>query len=298
MKHITSTLLLATLLIMGPHVDALAQEKFKVTIEDGQLFINGKPVPDSELPPSLNMPSVSGTLNIWSDENELIEIDNLPFRIVNDRLVPADTSRIRTGRVTVFFADEEDRVPVRVFRAENLDEVGQGSQQYDVLVEKLRFQAQEMDSMRVRIKVGPRGERELVARQLVAEAENAALTARALPDAQLAEYMRRIELTDRSLYEGLRREHKLELESRRLASTIRRGATEDERKALMKQLEDTLHRIFELKQENRRQEIAQLDERLDTLRKTLTERERQRDLLVQRRLEELLREHSGILFPK
>ncbi len=298
MRYITSTLLLAALLIALPPEGALAQETFKITIEDGELFINGKPIPASELPPSLDISSISGTLNIWSDKNELIEIGNLPFRIEGDRLIPADTSRVRTGRVTVFFADEDGRAPVRVFRAENMEDVRPGSKEFEVLVEKLQFQAQEMDSMRVRLQVGPSGEREIIARQLVAEAENAALMARALPDAQLAEYMSRIESTDRHLYEGLRREHRLELESRRLASGIRRGVDVDQREKLMEELKNTLHEIFELKQENRRREIAQLDERLDTLRKTLAERERQREALVQRRLEELLNEHSALFIMK
>ncbi len=295
MKHITSTLLLATLLIMGPRADVVAQEAFKITIEDGKLFINGKPIPESELPQSLNISSLSGTLNIWSDGNELIEIGNLPFRIVNDRLVPADTSRIRTGRVTVFFADEEGHTPVRVFRADNRAEMGLGSQEFEVLVEKLRFQAREMDSMRVRLQVGPRGERDLVARQLVAEAASAAFMARALPDAQLAEYMFQIESTDRNLYEGLRREHQLELLSHRLAGDIRRGATDEDREALMKQLEDTLLQIFELKQDNRRREIEQLDVRLESLRTTLSKRERQQDLLIKQRLEQLLSESSQLM---
>ncbi|PIQ63440.1 MAG: hypothetical protein COV99_02835 [Bacteroidetes bacterium CG12_big_fil_rev_8_21_14_0_65_60_17] len=298
MKYVTATLLITALLMSGPSTDAWAQDTFKVTIENGRLFINGKPVPKSELPESLDMSSISGTLNIWSDENELIEIGNLPFRIENDRLVRADTSRIRSGRVTVFFADEKGQAGVRVFRTENMEEVGRGSESLEMLVDKLRFQAQEMDSMRIRLETGPRRERDILARQLVAEAENAAFLARALPDAQLAEYMATIELADRHLYEELRREHRLESESRQLAHRIRLETMEENRAALTKQLESTLHQIFDLKQENRQREIEQLAERLESLRKTLAEREKQRDLLVEKRLEELLNEKSAFFFSK
>jgi polyhydroxyalkanoate synthesis regulator phasin len=84
------------------------------------------------------------------------------------------------------------------------------------------------------------------------------------------------------------REQRLELASGELARRI--FATEDpeSRASLTENLHRQLDEIFELKQENRRDEIAELELQLQELREQLAAREANREAIIGRRLEALL----------
>lgn len=100
-------------------------------------------------------------------------------------------------------------------------------------------------------------------------------------------YLQGLSERDRALYEQLMREHEMEAEAFRLAAAIRQAPDGETRERLTRQLRDRLVASFELKQENRREEIRQVEALLETLRLRLREREAMRDQIIQHRMREL-----------
>lgn len=98
-------------------------------------------------------------------------------------------------------------------------------------------------------------------------------------------YMQGLSERDRALYERLVREREMETESYRLAQQLRMNPNNDA--TLRSQLREKLDAMFELKQENRREEIRQVEEALQALRQRLQEREAMRDEIIQHRMREL-----------
>jgi hypothetical protein len=99
-------------------------------------------------------------------------------------------------------------------------------------------------------------------------------------------YMQGLSERDRALYERLVREREMEAEAVRLARALRQ-ADAAEQASLREQLREKLDAMFELKQENRREEIRQVEEVLRALQQRLQEREAMRDEIIQHRMREL-----------
>jgi hypothetical protein len=101
-------------------------------------------------------------------------------------------------------------------------------------------------------------------------------------------YLSEIQQSHQELYRNLVRERRMESESREIARTIRLLPDGPERDAQKDTLRATLNRIFELKQENRRREIDQLQSQIDELERRLEQRESMREEMIERRMNELL----------
>jgi hypothetical protein len=127
-----------------------------------------------------------------------------------------------------------------------------------------------------------------MADRLREEAEQTAIMVRAFPRVEVQTYLQGIQNRDRSLYDQLMREQRLELASGELARRIFSTTDPESRVSLTENLRRQLDEIFELKQENRRDEIAQLELQLQELREQLAAREANREAIIGRRLEALL----------
>jgi hypothetical protein len=104
--------------------------------------------------------------------------------------------------------------------------------------------------------------------------------------AELA-YLQTLSERDRALYERLMRERDMEVEALRVAYVLRRTTDEETRDRLRNRLLGQIDAIFELKQENRREEIQQVEGMLEAMREQLQRREALRVELVQKRLSQL-----------
>ncbi|MEM1042153.1 MAG: hypothetical protein AAGI91_05935 [Bacteroidota bacterium] len=98
-------------------------------------------------------------------------------------------------------------------------------------------------------------------------------------------YLRELSERDGALYERLVREREMEGEALRLARQLRQNPANAA--ALRAQLREKLDAMFELKQENRREEIRQVEDVLEALRQQLRKREAMRDQVIQHRMGEL-----------
>jgi hypothetical protein len=104
-------------------------------------------------------------------------------------------------------------------------------------------------------------------------------------------YLRGLSERDRQLYLRLMREQQMEIECHQLAKRVRLSADEDERRQLTGELRGMLEAVWELKEENRRDEIRQVEAALQEMRQRLTERERVRGQIIDQRLRALTLGH-------
>ncbi len=100
-------------------------------------------------------------------------------------------------------------------------------------------------------------------------------------------YLQGLSERDRTLYERLVREREMEAETIQLARALRQNPRDAAYATLRSQLREKLEAMFELKQENRREEARQVEEVLEALRQQLQKREAMRDEIIQHRLREL-----------
>lgn len=107
------------------------------------------------------------------------------------------------------------------------------------------------------------------------------------------EYMQEMQERHQQLYERLVHERRMEAETYELARVIQQLPSGTERQRYLDSLRTTLNEIFELKQENRRREIEQLEEQLDELQHRLRERERVRDQMIEQRIQQLVGEEPN-----
>ena len=113
-----------------------------------------------------------------------------------------------------------------------------------------------------------------------------------LPRLEVQSYLSDVWRSDQNLYSLLRREWLLEREVATIAREIRGLPDGRLRQARIEQLREKLDAIFELKQQNRRLEIAQLEQQLKGLNERLQEREQHRDAIIDRYLKQLIGEQN------
>lgn len=92
-------------------------------------------------------------------------------------------------------------------------------------------------------------------------------------------------------YEKAVEMHRLERESQGLADAARRAPPE-EREAHSKKLKETLDKLFDLREEMRARELAELKRRVEALEKAVADRKASKDRIVEKRRRELLGEKS------
>jgi hypothetical protein len=103
------------------------------------------------------------------------------------------------------------------------------------------------------------------------------------------QYLNDVQKANRELYERLVRERTMEQRAQDLARVIRMLPDgSDERQAKVDTLRSLLNNIFDLKQENRRQEIERLQREIQELQRRLQKRRDMRDRMIEHRLGELL----------
>jgi hypothetical protein len=100
-------------------------------------------------------------------------------------------------------------------------------------------------------------------------------------------YLATLSERDRALYTRLLHEREMEIDALRLAYRYRHLSSVNERPQLRRQLHQLLSTMFDLKQENRREEIRQVEDMLEIMRRQVEEREEQRDELIRQRLDQL-----------
>lgn len=276
-----------------------AQQR-QVVIRDGSVFIDGRKVPQDQLPPSLSVEGLDVLYSFRGIEKPLFFVNGHTYQLSETRLVDvnAPEEEPQTGQVSVIFRDGTQlpeppyRSPTEKPRpAEALDTRGQDLEtisQVRHYIDALHQQAEALYRISARADL-PRAE-DLAAftNEMRLHAQKASRLASDLPKMEVQSYLQDVQQQDVELYGQLVREWELEAKTYALASTIRDMDPGPERDHMTQKLRTQLERIFELKQENRRREIEQLEKRLTDLQNGLEKRERMRDRMIDKRLGELL----------
>jgi len=289
-----SALLPPTLQFASAQVD-----RHVVTIEEGQVYIDGRLVPENNLPPSLDVKNLSASMNFTGDA--LLELNGKVYQLNDGKLIEADENTARDGRVMVFFRDPENgNSVVRVLsRGDNDSAFGRyrvENRQRGMVMENyldaLEDKAREFEVIRGQINDQNTAQSQALADRLRLEAENAARIAKALPRVEFESYLEGIQQTDQSLYNQLLEEHTIEVETRRLALEAKAANSAERRQEIVEALRKRLEDAFELKQLNREREIEQLDSKLSELRQRIRERSEAKERIIDARMKELLGERD------
>lgn len=118
-------------------------------------------------------------------------------------------------------------------------------------------------------------------------------TTSASSGSEASPYLDAVQRSSRELYERLLHERQMEKSARDLARTIRLLPNGEERRTKIDTLRAMLEDIFEIKQENRRQEIQRLQQQIRELQKNLQKREQMRDRMIDRHLRQLIDSTRG-----
>ncbi len=267
-----------------------------LNIRDGQVFIDGKLIPPSDLPPSLETEGIQVQYTFSGDVRPVVDINGAFYVIEVDGLRMADVSERHRTSVRLsqggsraanefgFVVGDEDD-DFSSFAAPHV--AGVGKQARELAAQAVRLQ--ELQS-RLKHEFEQTDMEELTqaAARLSRQAEQAALAAEALPRLEVQSYLAGVQKHDQELFELLLKEREIERETIHLSREIRATAEGPERDVRVEELRRKLEEAFELKQANRRREISQLEDRLNDLQQKLEERERMRSEIIDNRLRQLL----------
>lgn len=281
-------IVLAMLVAAAVPARAQTQGTYTLRIQDGKVWLNEQPVPAEDLPTSLHTQNVSASFSFVGDATPMVELGGVLYVLESRRLREVADLREQDGRFNVYFRDEvttpvglSDRtfqVRMRPLYGENqttvtlMQEHADALQRYHLELESLQSQEETARAIeQASVRVG-----------------EAAEVAQALPRLQVWQYFTDVQQQNQDLYNQLVKESQMEADAQALARTIRNLPDGDSRSARIDELRSRLGVMFEMKQENRRREIQQLELELNALRDRLQQRETLRDRIIQHRLDELI----------
>ncbi len=95
------------------------------------------------------------------------------------------------------------------------------------------------------------------------------------------------------LYDRKRKMTQLEVKEKRLASEYK-NAAEDEKPQILNELRSILDELFDLRELDRRDQIAKMEQRLEELRQTLQERAENKQQIIDHRINMLTQDHGEL----
>lgn len=256
--HLLLGLALAVLLVAAPPATAQTQTR-TLTIHDNTVYVDGNPVKADQLPPSLDISGIEAQYRFLGIQKPVVEINGTLYALTDTSIEPVSEDEVR--------------------RQSNASVILQRPQ-----MQSRSGLATASSASRDAGPATTSGNSNASSANAEANAE-----AKAMATAR-EEYLQEMRRRSQELYENLMRERRMELESREIARTIRLLPDGPERSAQIDTLRATLNRIFDLKQDNRRREIEQLQRKIDELQRRLEQREDMRDEMIERRLADLIGE--------
>lgn len=292
-RHILAAFLVVILLITSGAASSVAQS-YTLTIQEGQVFVNGKKVDADEVPASLDVNTMNVHLSFSGTPNPTFELSGRYYVIEGEGLREVKRAGVDKDDTTVIFRNAAPQgVAARSYAASGnaypqpkADMEANPNVQMQQYVIELSNNARQLNEMNGSL--SQRRAQDLL-QQLQIQAEQAAQYAQNLPYIEQQLYLNEIGQRDQALYNQLLNELELERETYELAAQARALPEGQARDAKITELRDMLGHILDLKQENRRQEIAQLKQELAILQQRLADREAMKDRMIEKRIQELLR---------
>lgn len=277
---------LLLLLVSAPAAHA---QVHRIEVKDGRVSVDGRELSADVLPPSFEMKGTEAQFILEEGASAFMNLNGRLYRFSVDgveEIADAAQSIYRPA------GDERAAIPVRAASESRAD--GDGSRpEMTMIVEQaevLRERARELQRLSIELQQTRMQSNQLfdMIESIQRSAAETEQVARSLPHLQAQRYMQEMRERNTELYEQLVREQSLERETLDLSQRIRGLSEGAERDELVARLRHRLEQIFEMKQQNRRREIAELEERLSSLQHRLEKRERYHDYIINKRLNELI----------
>ena len=245
------TVALLTILSMGTFASAAFAQIYTLTIQDGRVLINGKQVDENDVPSSLNIENLYLSLSFSGSMTPTFELNGRYYTLENQSLREVRQSDFPDDETTVVFRNTPTQAPAGVDRSRSYVDDGR------------------------------------YADQVLYQSQASASTS---PDynALMEQYVMELSQLDQSLYMQLINELELEKETQEIAIKARRLPPGDERDQHIEQLRRLLNEAFDLKQDNRRREIKQLEQQLVALQQRLKDREAMKKKIIDHRIDVLV----------
>ncbi len=277
------SLCLALLLCAG--APAGAQTVQTLTINDGKITINGQEVSVKDLPEAVDLRGFKATYTFSGDVRPFIKLGEVFYILEGQHLRAVTELQNEEGSLFLFidgtgyeaallgrYRDAADRPSLSAVLAQ---QQAQALQQSTQELEQLNNQ------------VDQRQANQVIEKALVQVAQ-AAEVMQSLPKLQVQSYLSGVRQYNQNLYTLLVHEWRMDREAEALALKIRRLPNGEERTNRIAQLRQKINEIFDLKQQNRRREIRQIETELAALHERLRKRETFRDRLIDQHLADLI----------
>ena len=279
MRSIRLHILALALCVALPVFSAAAQGKL-VEIRDGSVFVDGRALPADAVPNGIALENAHVRIELSDNVPAFVMIDGRLLHISEHGLHEVEDGPVRNAG-DVFHAanDSQQNISSTLVR-----------RQADVL----RSRAEELQRLTLQLQdlqVQSPVIFEMIENLLQSATETEEM-ARTLPHIYVQRYLEEVREHNVELYDRLMREQALESNSVLLSQRIREMEDGSERAALVDSLRGHLADIFSVKHENRRRQIADLEQRVEHLQRGFEKRERYHDEIVERRLNHLIGEDS------
>ena len=249
-KHILSIVLLVTVPLVFGVAPSLAQNQTTLTIKDGRVLVNGKQLDEDQIPRSLETEDLFVSLSFPAQIAPTFELNGRYYTIQEGELEEVNRRD---------FPEDETTVVFRNLPPQGAEAASDTERSYAENNQSVAYSRQALSS--------PVGNRY---------------------NALMQEYIYEVSKRDQQLYQQLVVELELERETREIANQARNLPDGQERNEKIEQLRALLGEIFDLKQENRQEEIKQLEQQLDILKQNLADREAMKSRIIDNRINELL----------
>lgn len=288
MKRLVSAVCGAMLLLLVSVAAAHAQVH-TIEVKEGGVSIDGQPVTADVLPPSFNAEGTEARFVLTQGAAAFLNVNGRVYRFSADGVQEVDEVRPSSVRSA---AARRAAAPMQVASVA-AQEGGDAQPEMAMIVEQaevLRERARELERLSIELQQTRFQSNQLfdMIESIQRSAAETEQVARSLPHLQAQRYMQEMRERNTELYEQLVREQSLERETVELSQRIRSLSEGSEREELIDRLRVRLEEIFEMKQENRRREIEELEERLGSLQHRLEKRERYHDYIIEKRLNQLI----------
>ena len=303
MKKTVYTMGLLMVILMATAATGRAQI-IDLRLEEGNVIINDKVMPTSALPAGLTLEGINFRMSLAGLEEIVVEIDGRQY-VVSESSIESTTGshepEIRIRPNSGIWSYEVVGLERRALPGRNVMERIMGA----ALNSNARLQSFSGDLDAVSPFIRVESLDSLFREELFFEADSTLritlhtqgrtanehynILAEVLRE---ADYLLQLQALDEELYSEVRAELDLEAESLALVARIKSVQQEAERNAMAEELRKQLEVIFEMKQDNRRREIEQLESELERLKDRMNRRRAARDRLIQQRMNELLRDGS------
>lgn len=246
--------LLAPVLIAVAPFDLAAQEHIQMVrtlvIKDNQVLIDGREVAQNHMPATMTFDGISVSYSFIGIEMPVVTIGDQLFAIQKDRLQSIES---RDQYRAVFAFPNQRGLEWAAHKSKGWIVDSDRGEYYT-------FQGERLET------------KEAVPR-LLSEAN--------------ALYLEDLQKHNNLLFTKLSSERGLEVEAEYLAIAARGAQSEEDRKKHVLDLTEKLQAIFELKQQNRRDEIAQFEAELQKLRRRVEKRDELKQRIIEERVARL-----------